>query len=347
DRLRNFLVAIELHRERGPPLRRRAQIGGVAEHGRERNACADRLRVAARLQAFDAAPARVEIAHHVAEILLGRHDLDGHNGFEKLRLRTLFGVLERHRTGDLERHLARVDLVERAVDQLDPNVDDRVAGQNARFHRLLDAEVDRRDVLLGNLAADDLVDELVAVAGIHRLEVDHGVAVLATAAGLADEASLDLLDRPADGLTVSDLWAADVRVDVELTRQPVDDDLQVELAHARDQGLARLLVSADAEGRILLGETLQAGAQLVLVALGLRLDRDGDHRLREVHRLEADRCRVRGQRVAGGRALEADRRGDLARHDLLALFAVVGVHLEDAADALGLAGRRVQDSVAG
>ena len=37
--------------------------------------------------------------------------------------------------------------------------------------------------------------------------------------------------------------------------------------------------------------------------------------------------------------LEADARGDLARADLLALLAVVRVHLEDAADALGLAGR--------
>src|SRR5256885_11271203 len=227
DRLRDFLVAIELHRERGPPLRRRAQVGRVAEHGRERDAGADRLRVAARLQALDAPPARVEIAHHVAEVLLGRHDLDGHNGLEKLRLRPLLGVLERHRAGDLESHFARVDLVERAIHELDANVDDWIAGHDARLHRLLDAEVDRGDVLLGNLAADDLVDELVAVAGIHRLEVDHRVAVLAAAAGLADEAALDLLDRLADGLAVGDLRAADVCGDGELAGAPGDDYLDV------------------------------------------------------------------------------------------------------------------------
>src|SRR5437764_1481423 len=106
DRLRNFLVAIELHRERGPPLRRRAQVSGVAEHGRERDAGADRLRVAARLQALDAA------------------------------------------------------------------------------------------------------------------------------AGLADETALDLLDRLADGLAVGDLGPADVGVDAELAREPVDDDLEMQLAHA-------------------------------------------------------------------------------------------------------------------
>ena len=41
-----------------------------------------------------------------------------------------------------------------------------------------------------------------------------------------------------------------------------------------------------------------------------------------------------GQRVAGEALLEADGRGDVARVDLLDLLAVVGVHLQDAADAL-------------
>ena len=54
-----------------------------------------------------------------------------------------------------------------------------------------------------------------------------------------------------------------------------------------------------------------------------------------------------GERVAGRRLLEADGGGDLARADLLALLAVVRVHLQEAADALGLAVRRVDDAVAG
>ena len=94
-------------------------------------------------------------------------------------------------------------------------------------------------------------------------------------------------------------------------------------------------------------EPLQARAELVLVGLRLRLDRDRDHRLGEVHRLEHDRRRVDRRACRPWSSLEADGGGDLARADLLALLAVVGVHLEDAADALGLAGRRVEDAVAG
>ena len=93
------------------------------------------------------------------------------------------------------------------------DVDDRVAGEHARLHRLLDAQVDRRDVLARDLAADDLVEELVALARLGRLEVDDDVAVLAAAAGLADELALDLLDGLADRLAVGDLRPADVRVD--------------------------------------------------------------------------------------------------------------------------------------
>ena len=59
-----------------------------------------------------------------------------------------------------------------------------------------------------------------------------------------------------------------------------------------------------------------------------------DHRLREVHLLERDDLVRVAQRVAGGRFLQADRRGDVAGAHFLDLLALVGVHLQDAADAL-------------
>src|SRR5262249_49966776 len=148
----------------------------------------------------DPAPARVEVAHHVAEVLLGRDHLDGHHRLEQDRLGPLHGLLEGHRAGDLERHLARVDVVVRPLDELDPDVDEGVAADDARLRRLLDAQVDRRDVLPRDLPADDLVDELVPRALLARLEVDHGVAVLAAAARLADELALDVLNGLAYGL---------------------------------------------------------------------------------------------------------------------------------------------------
>ena len=85
---------------------------------------------------------------------------------------------------------------------------------------------------------------------------DHGVAVLALAAGLADEAPV-ALGRAADGLAVGDLRLADVGRDLELADHAVDEHVEVQLAHAGDQRLAGLLVGLDAEGRVLLGEALE------------------------------------------------------------------------------------------
>ena len=179
----------------------------------------------------------------------------------------------------------------RAVGEPGADVDERVAGEHAALHRLLDAGVDRRDVLARDDAALDLVDELVAAARAGRLERDDDVAVLAATTGLADVAHLDLLDRRGDRLAVRDLRLADVRLDVELAHHPVDEHLEVQLAHAADDRLAGLVVGVDAERRVLVGERAERLAQLVLVVLGLGLDRDGDHRLGELHPLEHDRVR--------------------------------------------------------
>ena len=122
----------------------------------------------------------------------------------------------------------------------------------------------------------------------------------------------------------------------------------MELAHAGDQRLAGLLVGPHAEGRVLLGRgAASACASLswsafVFGSIATAMTGSGN-----VIDSSTDRRRLDRERVAGRRLLEADRGHDLARADLLALLAVVRVHLEQAADALGLAGRHVEDAVAG
>ena len=69
----------------------------------------------------------------------------------------------------------------------------------------------------------------------------HDVAVLALAARLANELAFDVLDGLADRFAIRDLRLADVGFDAELALHAVDDDFQVQLAHAGDDGLARSL----------------------------------------------------------------------------------------------------------
>ena len=113
-----------------------------------------------------------------------------------------------------------------------------------------------------------------------------------------------------------------------------------------DQGLAGFLVRFDPEGRVLLAEALQGVAHLLLIGFGLRLDRDGDHRLRELDALERDRGVGGGEGVAGPGFLETDAGADVTRVAFLDLLAAVRVHHQQAADALGLAGFHVEDASA-
>src|SRR6185437_2396065 len=132
--------------------------------------------------------------------------------------------------------------------------------------------VHRRDVLPGDATAGHLVLELVAAAvTAGRLQVDDHAAELTGTAGLLLVRVLNLLDQLANGLPVGDLRPANVRLNLELTPHTVDQHLKVQFAHAGDDRLPGLLVGPDLEGRVLFGEPLDRGAQLLLVALGLRL----------------------------------------------------------------------------
>src|SRR5262249_27675528 len=145
-------------------------------------------------------------------------------------------LFEGHRRGDLEGDLRRIDLMVRTIKESDLHVHHRVAGQGTRFHRVAHAALDRRNVLSGNYAALGVVIELEPFTRRHRLDTEDDVAILAAPTGLTDELAFLLHGAP-NGFLVGDLGLADVRIHLELAQQPVDDDLEVQLSHSRDDGL--------------------------------------------------------------------------------------------------------------
>ena len=174
----------------------------------------------------------------------------------------------------------------------------------------------------------------------------HDVAVLAPAARLADEPAV-ALGGATDRLAVRDLRLADVGGDLELAHHAVDEHVEVQLAHAGDERLAALgsvltrNVGSSSARRWRAMPSLSWSA-LVLGSIATSMTGSGN-----VIDLEHDRVVRVAQRVAGEGVLEADDGGDVARVDLVDLLAVVGVHLEDAADALLLALGRVEHVGAG
>ena len=166
--------------------------------------------------------------------------------------------------------------------------------------------------------------------------------ILALTTGLAGVLGL-LVGFLANGLAVSNLGSANVGLDLELTEQTVNDDLQMELAHAGDDRLAGLLIGPGAEGRVFFSELCQRNAHLLRAGLGLGLDGNADNGLREVHGLQNDGVLLVAQRVTGGGILQTDSSRNIARVNGVDVLTVVGVHLQDTADTLIVILDRVVD----
>ena len=334
-----------LHGVVGAALGLAAQVGGVAEHGAQRHIGRHDDGAVADIRSDHLTAAGVEVADYGAHIVLGRGHADLHDGLEQRRAGLGHGLFESHAAADAEGVLAGVDLVEGAVYQRGLHVDDLIAAEYAGLHGALDALVHAGDIFLRYRAAVDVVNELVALAGLVGLDGELDVRELAAAAGLAHEARVDG-GGLGDGLLVRYLGLADVGLDLELAQQPVDYYLQVQLAHTGDDRLTGLLVGVGLEGRVLFGQLCESDAHLLLAGLGLGLDGHADDGLGELHVLEHDLVLVIAERIARGGVLQADGRGDVAGVGGLQVLTVIGVHQKDAAHALALALRGVDDGVA-
>src|SRR5208337_3728177 len=172
------------------------------------------------------------------------------------------------------------------------------------------------------------------------------MAVLALASGLLDVLAVGL-GGAANGFAVGDLGTPDVGIHAKLALHAVHDNFQVQFAHAGDDGLAGILVGVHAEGGIFLGEARQGLSHFVLIGLGLGFDGDVDDGRRESHGLQDDLLVFVAEGIAGGDALQSDARADIAGVHGFNFLALVGMHLQQAANAFAGALRRVVDVAAG
>ncbi len=168
------------------------------------------------------------------------------------------------------------------------------------------------------------------------------VAVLTTTTGLTHELALNL-NSLGDGFTVSNLGRTDIRLNLELTLHTVDDNLEMQLTHPGDDNLAGFLVGLDLQGGVLLNKLAKSNTHLFLVTLGLRLNGDMNNRLRELHGLEDTGLLGIAKRITGRGMLESNRGGNISGVNLLDLFTLIGVHLQQAAKTLLLALGRIHD----
>src|SRR5208282_1638586 len=337
---RGLFIARKMHRVLGASLRAGTHMRRVPEHLRQRNDGLDDLRTGAMLHAFDASATRTQVTHDGARVIFRRHYFDRHHRLQNHRARLACRFFESHRAGNLKRHFVRIDVVIAAVEERRLDVDHRIARKYAAFHSLLHALVDRLDEFLRYGAAHDFIDEFVAFARLVWIEINLGVPVLAAAAGLANVFAFRFGMLP-NGLAIRDLRLADVRLNLVFAHHAVDDDFEMQLAHAADDRLPAIRIGVNFKSRIFLCQPRQRHTHLFLIGLGLRFDRNRNYRHRKHDRLERDRMLLVADGVARTDVSEADYGADVPGENFLNIFALIGVHLEQAPNALMLLRTRV------
>src|SRR5437868_12830046 len=111
------------------------------------------------------------------------------------------------------------------------------------------------------------------------------MSILATTTSLLDvfRFSLSLLTNR---FPESHFRLSDIGLHFEFTQHAIDDDFQMQLTHPGNDGLRGLFIRLHPERRVFLCQLLKREPHLLLILLGLWLNRHGNDWLRELHHFE-------------------------------------------------------------
>jgi hypothetical protein len=154
------------------------------------------------------------------------------------------------------------------------------------------------------------------------------VTILTTTTGLLRILAVHI-NGLGEGLFVSNLRSTYISLYLEFTQQTVYDDLQMQLAHAGDDGLACLLIGMLTEGRIFFCKLCKSNAHLILTCFGLRLDCQLNNGFREFHGLQDYRMLLITDGITGCSKLKAYCSSDITGINLFQLHSLVCMHLQD------------------
>ncbi len=231
-----------------------------------------------------------------------------------------------------------------AVGEDDPQTGHRVPAERTVRQGVTAPGLHRPHVLLRHPSAGDRRTELEPEP-VERLDVEHDVRELARAAVLFDVP----VDEPADAaghrLPVGDPRPPDREAGPAGQADLLHRHLQVQFAHAGQQGLPGLRIGADRQRRVLLGEPGQRPGEPPGVGGADGLDRHRHHRLGRRGALQHQRVLPGAQRRPGPHALGARHGDDVAGRRGLDLGVPVGAQAQHPRDALGAARGRVPHDV--
>lgn len=279
---RRLRVVRKLHSKLALTLRSRTELGREAKHGIQRDISKERELVDTDISLLDDGVALVHEANNVTLELVGRGDDDLHEGLEDNWAGVDEGLAEGLGGSVLEGHFGGVGHMGSTIVDLHISSENLVVKQGTLLARSHETLLASKQELFGDGSSKDLVLKLVLGEGAGRLHVPDDTGVISRTSSLLLE-SVVKVDLLGDGLAVGDLGLAGFAVDAILAAHTLDVNVEMELAHTRDDGLLGLLVDVDAEGGVLTLETGHGLGEVGRVLGVLGLDGEGDDGFGDEH----------------------------------------------------------------
>src|SRR5204862_765860 len=136
----------------------------------------------------------------------------------------------------------------------------------------------RRNIVLGNGSAKNIIDEFEVAAAWQRLHLDLAIAVLSMATGLLLVTALHV-GFAADRLPIRNLGRFEHDFSVVTLLELCHHNFDVLLACARNEKLLGLRIAIEAQHGVFFNQFMNAIGELVSIGASLGLDRDSDRRL--------------------------------------------------------------------
>src|SRR5688572_16933121 len=155
--------------------------------------------------------------------------------------------------------------------------------------------------------------------------------ILTMPAGLFDIFMIYLWHRTSNGLTISNARSANIGLNAKFTQHTVNKNIKVQFTHARDDCLARVFIRTNTESRILFCQFTKGFAHLFLIRIALRLNGNGNHRLRE-RNIFKNYFFIITKRIACKSFLQAQNCTNITSTHLHNIFAAVSMHADQAAN---------------
>ena len=233
------------------------------------------------------AAAAGKVARDVAHVGFRSRHLNGDDGLEHLGRSLRERVKEGFAAGGNEGHFLGVDRVALAVVNGDANVFNRVARDEAGRQNLAHAFFNRRDEVVGDDAALDLIDEFEALAAFERFDAQVDLAELSGAARLLLVAGM-AFRRRGNGFAIGDRGSGRFNFKLEVGAHAVEDRAHVHVGEAADDGFVEDRIVLDRHRRVFALHLCEHFVHAAFVAPACRTNGKTVHRTREVDGTHAD-----------------------------------------------------------